>query len=73
MDDKNQKKTNNKWLILINIPVQMGVIIFVFAYAGMWLDERYNQDLYKKILVVAGVALSFYNLNRQLQKINKSQ
>jgi len=72
----NQKPNNrsNKWLALINIPIQMGVIVFAFAYAGNWLDERYPNPhkIYIKILVLVGVALSFYNLNRQLKDINKS-
>lgn len=75
MSDQNQKKFNNKWLALINIPVQMGVIIFAFAYFGNWLDENHPNPFffYKKILVMAGVAISFYNLNRQLKEINKSE
>lgn len=75
MSDQNQKKFNNKWLALINIPVQMGIIIFAFAYFGNWLDENHPNltFFYKKILVIVGVAISFYNLNRQLKEINKSE
>ena len=75
MSDQNQKKFNNKWLALINIPIQMGVIIFAFAYFGNWLDENNPNPsfFYKKILVMVGVAISFYNLNRQLKEINKSE
>lgn len=74
MDNQNQKKrTNNKWLALINIPIQMGVIVFLFAYGGKWLDGRYPNphNLYVKILTLAGIALAFYNINRQLKEINK--
>lgn len=74
-DNKNQqKRTNNKWLALINIPIQMGVIVFVFAYLGDWLDEKYPNPntVYIKILTIVGVALAFYNINRQLKDINKS-
>ncbi len=69
-----KKQNNNKWLAFINIPIQMGVIIFLFAYLGDWLDEKYpnKNDVYVKILVLVGVALAFYNLNRQLKDINKS-
>ena len=75
MSDQNQKKFNNKWLALINIPVQMGIIIFAFAYFGNWLDKNHPNPsfFYKKILVIVGVAISFYNLNRQLKEINKSE
>ena len=75
MNDQNPKKFNNKWLALINIPIQMGVIIFAFGYFGNWLDENQPNSTvaYKKVLVMVGVALSFYNLNRQLKEINKSE
>ena len=76
MDSPNpKKKPSSKWLTLINIPIQMGVIVFAFAYLGKWLDEKYpnDNDLYVKILTLVGVAIAFYNLNRQLQDINKSQ
>jgi hypothetical protein len=74
-DNQNPKKrTNNKWLALINIPIQMGAIIFLFSYFGNWLDEKYpNQhNLFVKILTLVGVAIAFYNINRQLKEINKS-
>lgn len=74
-DNENPKKqTNNKWLALINIPIQMGAIIFLFSYLGSWLDEKYPNPytIYVKILTLVGVALAFYNINRQLKDINKS-
>jgi F0F1-type ATP synthase assembly protein I len=74
MDNPQKKKARNKWLALINIPIQMGVIIFLFAYLGRWLDEKYVNPhrIYVKILTMVGVALAFYNINRQLKEINKS-
>lgn len=74
MDNRQKKKARNKWLALINIPIQMGVIIFLFAYLGRWLDEKYSNPhtIYVKILTLVGVAIAFYNLNRQLKEINKS-
>lgn len=74
-DSQNpKKKTNNKWLALINIPIQMGAIIFLFAYFGNWLDEKYTNghNVFVKILTLLGVAIAFYNINRQLKDINKS-
>ena len=65
---------NNKWLALINIPIQMGVIIFLFAYFGDWLDEKYpnSHRIFVKILTLVGVAIAFYNINKQVQDNNKS-
>lgn len=76
MDNQNPKKqTNNKWLALINIPIQMGAIIFLFSYFGNWLDDNYASPkvYYNKILIMVGVALALYNVIRQVNEINKSQ
>jgi hypothetical protein len=74
MEKKPNKKPSNKWIALINIPIQMGVIIFLFAYGGNWLDENYPNPrvYYNKILVMVGVALALYNVIRQVNEINKS-
>lgn len=52
----------------------MGVLIFAFSYLGDYLDEKYPNPskIYVKILVLVGVAVAFYNLNRQLKDINKT-
>ena len=75
MENQNKKKSRNKWLALINIPIQMGVIIFLFAYFGDWLDEKFpnKNNWYVKVLVLLGVAIAFYNTNRQLKEINKNE
>jgi F0F1-type ATP synthase assembly protein I len=69
-----KKENNNKWLALINIPIQMGAIIFLFACCGNWLDDKYNNThtIFVKILTLVGVAIAFYNINRQLKDLNKS-
>ena len=74
METNPLKKKRNKWLALLNMPIQMGVLIFVFAYLGDWLDQQYPnpKNIYVKILVLIGVAVAFYNLNRQLKDINKA-
>jgi len=73
-NQKREKGNNNKWLALINIPIQMGAIIFLFAYLGNWLDEKYpnSHNIFVKTLTLAGVAIAFYNINRQLKDLNKS-
>ena len=69
-----KKRTNNKWLALINIPIQMGAIIFLFSYFGNWLDGKYPNvhNVYVKILTLVGFVFFFFNINRQLKDINKS-
>ncbi len=69
------KKKPNKWLVLINIPVQMGMIVFLFSVAGKWLDEKYTNEhrIYLKALTLIGVLIAFYNINRQLKELNSSE
>jgi hypothetical protein len=73
-ENQDPKKQRNKWLALINIPIQMGVIIFLFSYLGNWLDVKYpnSHNLFVKSLTLVGVAIAFYNINRQLKDINES-
>lgn len=75
MENKPNKKQASKWIALINIPIQMGAIIFLFSYLGDWLDENYPSPkvYYSKILIMVGVALALYNVIRQVNEINKSQ
>ena len=70
----NKKKNSHKWLNLINIPVQMGVIIVVFAYLGKWLDEKYLFDnVFTIIFTLLGVFLALYNVISQVNKMNKDE
>ncbi|SHG51343.1 AtpZ/AtpI family protein [Flavobacterium defluvii] len=75
MEKDPNKKQNNKWIALINIPIQMGVIIFLFSYLGTWLDENHPSEkiYYNKVLVMVGVALALYNVIRQVNEINKTK
>ena len=53
----------------------MGVIIFAASYLGKWLDQKFpnEHNLYVKGLTLLGVAIAFYNLNRQLKDINSTE
>jgi hypothetical protein len=73
---ENPKKRNpNKWIALINIPIQMGVIIFLFSYLGSWIDDNYPSPkvYYNKIMIMVGVVLALYNVYRQVNEINKME
>lgn len=69
---QQKKRQPNKWLALINIPIQMGVIIYAFSVLGGWLDLNFpnKNNIYIKVITIVGVAIAFYNLNRQLKDIN---
>ena len=75
MENSKPPKSYNKWLDLITIPAQMGIIIFIFYKLGIYLDNNYpsNTLYYYKILTLVGVALSLYNVIRQVNKIGKRQ
>lgn len=70
----NNKNQFNKWLALINIPIQMGIVIFVFSYFGKWLDETYKNETnsYTKVLTMIGVFIALYNVIRQVNQLNKN-
>ena len=74
--NKDSKKQNNrKWLALINIPIQMGVVIFGFTYFGIWLDERQSNqnNTYTIVFSLASVFVSLYNIFRQVKNLNKNK
>jgi hypothetical protein len=75
MNQEPKKKPLNKWLQLINIPIQMGVVIFLFAYFGKWLDEQYGNlnEPNAKIFTLVGVFLALYNVIRQVNQLNKEE
>ena len=66
-------KPLNKWLQLISIPAQMGIVIFLFAYLGQYLDEKYQSENYVKIFTVVGVFLAMYNVIRQVNQLNRNE
>lgn len=72
-DNNKQDKSPNKWLALINIPFQMGIIIVAFAWLGKWLDEKYPNpnELYFIIFTMLGVGIALYNVIRQVNQLNK--
>jgi hypothetical protein len=66
-------KPLNKWLQLISIPAQMGIVIFLFAYLGQYLDEKYQSENYVKIFTVIGVFLALYNVIRLVNQLNRNE
>ena len=68
------KKQPNRWLALINIPIQMGAIIFIFSFIGQWLDEKYTvaQHWCTKGFTLMGVFVAMYTSIRQVKEIDKN-
>ena len=74
--NSNQNKNNyQKWLGLINIPFQMGIIIYLFYKLGFWLDANYENPkvYYFKIFTLLGVFIALYNVYRQVTNLGKNQ
>ena len=72
-DNTPDKQNNNKWIALINIPIQMGVIIAAGVFFGRWLDGKYpnGNSLYTIIFSLLAVFIALYNVIRQVKNINK--
>ncbi len=70
-----KKKPYNKWLALINIPIQMGIIVFLFSLLGKYLDKNHPHEKldYTKLLVIVGVFIAMYNVYKQVNQINKNE
>jgi F0F1-type ATP synthase assembly protein I len=53
----------------------MGVVIFLFAYLGQFLDEKYGnvKDSNTKIFTMIGVFLALYNVYRQVNQLSKEK
>ena len=69
----NKNKPLNKWIQLISIPAQMGMVIFLFTYLGQYLDEKYQSENYVKIFTIVGVFLAMYNVIRQVNQLNNNE
>ena len=69
-------KDNNgikRWAILSGIGIQMGVIIYLFAKTGNWLDTNYASEgkKYTILLTLIGVAISLFLVLKQTNRLNK--
>ena len=68
-----QPNKDNKWLILINIPIQMGVIIYLSHLFGSWLDGKYGwvNGEANKVCTLMGVIIALYQVIQQVKKLNQ--
>ncbi|WP_299533763.1 AtpZ/AtpI family protein [Ulvibacterium sp.] len=71
---KLPKKKNNlrNIAVLSGIAFQMGVIIFLAAKGGIWLDQHYGNEkrIFTAISTIFGVAVSIWVVLRQLKRID---
>ena len=66
----NKKKNSHKWLGLINIPFQMGVIIFAGVFFGNYLDDIFElSPLFVVSISLISIGIALYNVYRQVKAI----
>jgi len=68
-----KKKKPNLWLSLSGIAIQMGVIIYLGAWGGGKLDERYSEgsNTFTVILTLLAVAIAMYLVVRQTKNLHE--
>lgn len=69
----NPKRQPNKWLALITIPIQMGLVIYLFHSIGVWLDKKYQVAFCAQTFTLLGVVVAMYYVIKQLNQINKNE
>ncbi len=74
MQDKKPKSPLKNWAVFTGIGLQMGATIFVCAWIGRKLDEKYGdpegKNWFTMGFVLFGVATSLYIVLKQLKKYN---
>ena len=72
---KNKKKQRNRFLALSSLPIQMGVTIYIGAYLGKYLDQKYltEKSWFTISFVFFALIASLYSVVKQLNRINKDE
>ncbi|WP_320815918.1 AtpZ/AtpI family protein [Flavobacterium sp.] len=66
----SKKKNSLKWLSLINIPFQMGVIIFAGVFFGNYLDDKTGfSPLFVVSISLISIGIALYNVYKQVKAI----
>lgn len=71
----SNKKQANKWLVFMNIPFQMGLIIFLGVMLGQWLDEKFKIEgsVLTIVFSLLAVFIALYNVIRQVNKMSNDK
>ncbi len=70
---KNKKKQRNRFLALSSLPFQMGITIYLGAYFGKFLDQKYLtvKPWFTISCVFLALIISLYSVVKQLNILNK--
>lgn len=71
--EPEKKRNRNKWLELIGLPIQMGIIIYGFSWFGGWLDAEHPHERidYHILMTLIGVALAMTSVILQVNRMNR--
>lgn len=71
----SEQKKPNRFVRLSGIGIQMAATIFLGAFLGRYLDDKYPME--KKWwtigLIIFAVAISLYNVLKQVNRLNDSE
>ncbi|GAB2762684.1 AtpZ/AtpI family protein [Salinimicrobium soli] len=72
-EDPNKRNQLRNWAIFTGIAFQMGATIFICAWIGKKLDERYpsNKNWFTIGFVLFGIVASVYVVLKQLKRYNE--
>ncbi len=72
MNNQKQKKSLNKYVRFTGIAFQLGATIYLAAYIGKWLDNKFlmEKKIFTLVLILIGLIASIWNIVKQLDKIN---
>jgi hypothetical protein len=51
----------------------MGLVIYLFHFLGVWLDEKYQLSFCEQAFTLLGVVVAMYYVIKQLNQINKNE
>ena len=71
-DNKKEKSQLRRGVELSGIAIQMGVIIYLAAQLGIWLDAHYQNEkqVLTAVCTILGVGISLWVVLRQLKRFN---
>lgn len=70
-----KKDQRNKYLVFVNIALQMGIIIGIGVFAGVWLDGKFpnKYSVYTISLSLLGVFIALYQVFRAVKDLNDDE
>ena len=70
-----KKDPRNKYLVFVNIALQMGIIIGGGVFAGIWLDGKFpnKYSAYTISLSLLGVFIALYQVFRAVKDLNEDE